>query len=272
MLARAAGVARHHALRTAARMVVVLVVAAYPFWANPARVNADPTPAPLGFALDFTDKVKFQKNCTTAGDARLRDGYLVVGAGGHVECPGSTQQYGLYEFDALAPAGTTSTFELRSPDRAPSRLQLLTAGGVERVRLVNGDDNETQDWTFTFSDKIHRYRIELAPPGLTIFVDECPRLHDAKVSPATRTFGIIATGGDSPLRVNSLRVSSFDTGVGWNPTKPTTCQSAVPATVSHHGRTWWWIGGVVVVVAGVTAIVIAIRRRDPRKLRPGHRK
>lgn len=265
MLARAAGVARHRALR----MVVALVVAAYPLWANPTRVNAEPIGWSPKFSLSFKSQALFDAQCRSSGNVSLTNGYLAVGGRSGIECFGSTQEWGLYEFDAVVPAGTTATFELRSPDRPPSSLQLLTSDGAEVMRLSNGDDDKRQDRPFTFSDKIHRYGIEWAPSGLAVFVDECERLHDAQVSAATRTFALSSdTGG---LRVNTLHVSSYGNGVadrigsGCGP-------APAPATPRHQGRMWWWIGGSALVVVAVTLVVIALRRRDPRKLRPGHRK
>jgi hypothetical protein len=274
MLARAAGVTRHHALRmmarTVARMVVVLFVAAYPFWANPARVNADPTPWDPKIALEFDSQRTFDKVCRASGDARLADSMLVVGASSGIDCPGSEQKYGRYEFLAIAPAGATSTFALTGSDGPPYELQLLTRNGVEVVRLVNGDD--VRDWPFTFSDRIHRYRIEWAPSGLAVFVEDCPRLRDARVSPAPRTLAIsLSGGGDVALRVKALLVFSYIGGANPSP-PPDACQSPAPTTVRHRGLTWWWVGGAAGAAVAVAAVVIAIRRRDPRKLRPGHRK
>ncbi len=265
MLARAAGVARHRALR----MVAALVVAAYPLWANPTRVNADPNGWSPKFSLRFESRAEFDKVCRASGTVALANGYLSVGGRSGIECPGSTQDWGKYEFDAIVPAGTTAAFELRSPGRPPSSLQLLTRAGGEIMRLTNGDDNKTQEWSFTFSDKIHRFDIELAPSGLAVFVDECERLHDAKVVAATRTFALSSDNGG--LQVNSLSVYSYGNGVA--DSIGTGCgQSPAPVTRRHHGRTWWWIGGLALVVVAVTLVVTAVRRRDPRKLRPGHRK
>jgi hypothetical protein len=270
VLARAAGVTRHHALRRVARVVVVLFVAAYPFWANPTRVNADPTPWGPKIALGFDSQPEFDNVCTASGDARLADSMLVVGASSGIDCRGSEQRYGRYEFVAIAPAGATSTFALNGAGGPPYELQLLTRDGVEVVRLVNGDD--VREWPFTFSDTIHRYRIEWAPSGLVVFVDDCPRLRDARVSPAPRTFAIsLSGGGDVALRVKALLVFSYVGGANPSPT-PDACQSPTPNTVRHRGVTWWWLGGAAVAVLAVIALAIAIRRRDPRKLRPGHRK
>ena len=266
MLARAAGVTRHRALR----MVVVLFVAAYPFWANPARVNAEPTPWGPKIALGFDSQPDFDKACTASGDARLADSTLVVGASSGIDCRGSAQQYGRYEFTAIAPAGATSTFALHGAEGPPYELQLLTRDGVELVRLVNGAD--VHEWPFTFSDTIHRYRIEWAPSGLVVYIEDCPRLRDARVSPAPRTFAIsLSGGGDVALRVTALLVYSYVGGTNPSPT-PDACQSPTPTTQRHDGITWWWIAGGAAAALSVTAVVFAVRRRDPRKLRPGHRK
>jgi hypothetical protein len=261
--------------RAALRVVVVFFAAAYPFWANPARVNADPTPWGPKIALDFESQPEFDKVCRPSGDARLAGSMLVVGASSGIDCPGFEQKYGLYEFAAIAPAGATSTFVLNGADGPPYELQLLTRNGVEVVRLVNGDD--VRDLPFTFSDRIHLYGIEWAPSGLVVYVEHCARLRDARVSPTPRTFGIsLSGGGGVALRVKSLLVFSYTGGANPSPT-PDACQSpppaTAPATVRHHGLTWWWVVVLVAVaVVAITAVVIAIRRRDPRKLRPGHRK
>lgn len=265
MLAQATSVVRHRALRAAAALVVV----AYPIWANPGRVNADPAGWSPKFSLTFKDETKFAAHCRKSGDARLDNGFLRLGERGGVECPGSTQGYGKYEFDATAPAGTTARFELRG-GRSPSSLQLLTDNGVEIVRLVDGDDGRMRDWPFTYSDKIHNYRIEWAPSGLAVYVEGCQRLLDPKVTSTPRTFGI-ATTGPAPLRVNTLYVFSYGGGIA-DSIPPGCGPSPPPITKRQHGWTWWWIVGLGVAVAAVTLVVIAVRRRDPRKLRPGHRK
>jgi hypothetical protein len=275
MLARAAGVARHRALR----MVAALVVAAYPVWANPARVNADPAGWIPKFTLRFDDQAAFDAKCRTSGGARLANGNLLIGAGGGIGCPASAQSYGKYDFDANAPEGTTASFELRSADRPVSALQLLTVNGRPAVRLVNGEDGRAQDWPFAYGGKLHRYSIEWTSSGITVLVEGCPRLSDARVSGAQRTFGISATGdGNVPVQVNTLSVSSYGPG-GSADNVPADCAqaaapSAAPPTEDHHGRTswWWWLGGSALVVVAVTLVVIALRRRAPRKLRPGHRK
>jgi hypothetical protein len=269
MLARVAGVVRHRALR----MVATLVILAYPVWANPTRVNADPNGWSPKFSLTFESQADFDAVCRSSGTVALSNGYLSIGARSGIECPGSKQDWGKYEFDAVAAAGSTATFELRSPGRAPSSLQLLTRNGVEVMRLVNGDDGRLQDWPFTFSDKIHRYGIELAPFGLAVFVDECERLHDAKVTAATRTLAMSTDNGG--LRVNTLHVSSYGGGIA-DDVASGCGQTSSPVTPAQQGRNqgrgWWWIGGAVALAVAVTLAVVAVRRRDPRKLRPGHRK
>jgi hypothetical protein len=266
-LAQAAGVVRHRALRVLAALVVV----AYPVWANPSRVNADPAGWSPKFSLAFNDEQEFAKHCSKSGDAKLNNGYLTVGERGGVECRGSTQGYGKYEFDAVAPPGTTARFELRGAGSASS-LQLLTDNGTEVVRLVDGDDGKKRDWPFTYSDKIHHYRIDWAPSGLAIYVEGCQRLLDPRVTATPRTFGI-ATTGPAPVRVNTLLVFSYGGGIA--DSIPAGCaQASAPATARKHGHgwAWWWIVGLGVAVVAVTLIVVAVRRRDPRKLRPGHRK
>src|SRR5205823_3384099 len=120
MLARAAGVVCHRALR----VVAVLVVAAYPVWANPARVNADPTP--WGPKINLSSQRDFDKVCRPSGNARLADRVLVVAAASRIDCPGSAQGYGAYDFAAIAPAGATSTFALHGSAGPAYELQLLT--------------------------------------------------------------------------------------------------------------------------------------------------
>jgi hypothetical protein len=265
VLAQAAGVVRHRVLR----VVVALVVVAYPFWANPSRVNADPAGWSPKFSLTFNDEKKFAAQCSKSGDAKLNNSFLTVGEGGGVVCPGSTQRYGRYDFDALAPPGTTARFELRGAGSVSS-LQLLTDNGVEVVRLVDGDDGKTRDFPFIYSDKIHSYRVDWAPSGLGVYVEGCQRMLDPKVTSAPRTFGI-ATTGPASLRVSALLVFSYGGGIA--DSIPADCgPSSSPGTVRHHGWTWWWIAGLGVAVVAVTLLVIALRRRDPRKLRPGHRK
>jgi hypothetical protein len=79
-------------------------------------------------------------------------------------------------------------------------------------------------------------------------------------------------GGDVPASVVFLSVKSFGPG-GVTDSRPAGCASAPkPVTARKHGWTWWWIVGLGVAVVAVTLLVIALRRRDPRKLRPGHRK
>jgi hypothetical protein len=265
VLAQAAGVVRHRALR----MVAALIVVAYPVWANPSRVNADPAGWSPKFSLAFNDEKKFAEQCRKSGDAQLDTGFLTLGESGGVECPGSTQRYGKYEFDAAAPPGTTARFELRGGGSASS-LQLLTANGVEVVRLVDGDDGKMRDWPFTYSDKLHHYRIDWAPSGLAVYVEGCQRLLDPKVTSSPRTFGIAATG-PAPLRVNTLLVFSYGGGIA--DSIPARCgQARAPTPEPSHRWTWWWILGLGVAVVAVTLVVVAVRRRDPRKLRPGHRK
>jgi hypothetical protein len=73
------------------------------------------------------------------------------------------------------------------------------------------------------------------------------------------------------VQVNTLYVFSYVGGVA--DSTPADCgQAAGPTTKHHHRWALWWILGVTVAVVAVTLVVIAVRRRDPRKLRPGHRK
>jgi len=158
---------------------------------------------------------------------------------------------------------------------------LLTANGREVVRLVNDEDGRAQDWPFAYGGAFHRYGIEWTSSGITALVEDCPRLSDPRVDGVQRTFGISMAGAsDVTVRVNTLFVSSFgpggvvenipaDCGPASGPAAP---QPAAPATKHHRERIWWWVGASAVVVVAVTLIAVAVRRRSPRKLRPGHRK
>src|SRR5258706_5068883 len=224
MLALAADGARRHV----PRMVVLLVVAASPFWGNPARVNAA---EPVGwrpvFSESFNDQTTLPTWCTAddgaQGDSYLRpdevtvaDGELRLGVRrrtfggrmyttGGIRCTGTTQQYGRYEFRARAPLGTgidsAATLSPGSADlqQHASSLRVLARPGDERLHLSNGfgTGETTRIVPGSYSDGFHTYVIEWAPSGFRVFVDGRESLVDARVSTVRRWFGLAVSSADA---------------------------------------------------------------------------
>ncbi len=298
MLARAAGVARHRVLR----VVAVVLVVAYPFWANPVRVNASPTGWDPKFTTKFDDPAEFFEKCTAANrprdggnlrpaQVRVEHGSLVLSVSrdgssydmGGVDCDSLVQQYGAYDLQAEAPAGTgiSMVIELHSVSNRPadtSRIELITVRGVETMHIVNGS-SRVADVPRVFSDRPHSYRLEWSSSGFDVLFDGAKMFGDPKPSIEPRILSLAATAGDAvsgqpdastvlpvSFKVNTLSVLSFAPAASASPTV------ARPPVESHHGATWWLIGAVVAAVAVITLVVVAVKRRDPRKLRPGHRK
>jgi hypothetical protein len=294
MLTRAAGVLRHRAVR----VVAVLVVVAYPFWANPARVNADPSGWRPAFTANFNKPAEFFAVCTKADGAtdggnrrpaaaRIAGDQLLLDVTrngssydlGGVDCDKLPQLYGRYEVqvETLAVAGVSLVIELHgtNPDDT-SRVRVGTVPGAVKLHIVNGSTKPV-DVRQDIDSPAPRVIIEWTPAGFYVLVDRRTVFHDPIPSTAYRVLSVATAAVDAvsgqpdanaalpaSFRVNALLVSAYDPAESASP-------PVAPVPERHGGPSWWLIGAVAVAALVLTLIVIAVKRRDPRKLRPGHR-
>jgi len=300
MLALVASCLRHRALR----VVVALVVAGSPVWANPVRVNAA---EPVGwrplFSESFDGETTLPQVCTpldgaqdggyfrpdevrVAGDAlRLSLHRRSFGgrsyASGGVRCAGLTQQYGRYEFFATVPAGVgvESVAELSGPQKQASSIRFVTRPGDERMLVVNGyGAGETTDSRpGRYSGQGHTYLIEWAPSGFRVFVDGRQEFLDARVSVEQRSFGFSVRTGDAvtgqpdastPLpaefSIEYLRVWAYDPAASPAPASTVDTSAAPPAGPAAKSGNW---SGWLAGFA-VAALVVAGVALFLRKTRP----
>jgi beta-glucanase (GH16 family) len=292
--------------RSMARAAVALTVVLSPVWATPGRVNADDS---TGWSPVYSDSYDgpggLLPGCVPADgvrdggafapdEVRVADGNLRLGIHrrdsngrrytiGGIRCPGRAQQYGRYEFRAAVPSGQGLEAVVGLSDGSPDVTSLRIGNG--RLEIVNAGATKTTDGTY--SDDFHTFVLAWAPSGLRVSVDGREVFTDPRVPTAKRVFELAIGTGDAlagnpdattvlpaELRVDFLRIYAYAPEASAS----STVDVSGPAGAQPSGGSHMSSGLLVILAVGallltiaVAIVTFAIRRRGPRRLRPGHR-